>query len=133
MKIISKILSVALVLSGIMPLMAVVFSYTDQQKVMELFQLNTAPTPELQIVIVMMGAALIFASVIQFIAAVWVWNGREAGLSLSVWVGIMLLAAGVYMIAGLSKLGVADSKFYIVDLVKGVIILGLTIAARKKA
>ena len=132
MKKLTRILAVVLVISGLMPFMATVFAAVDQSKIAEMFHFTATVSPELQVTFVMMGAALIFASVIQFLAAAWVWKGKVEGLWLSSWVGIMLIAAGVYTFAVLSKFGISNPSFYAVDLIKGVLILLLTVVALKK-
>lgn len=132
MKILNRILAVVLVISGLMPFMATVFAATDQSKITGMFHFTATPSPELEVTFVMMGAALIFASVTQFLAAAWVWKGSVEGLRLSLWMGIMLIAAAVYIFASLSKFGTNDPSFYALDLVKGMLILGLTMVALKK-
>ncbi len=128
----NRILAVVLLISGLMPFMATIFAATDQSKITEIFHFTTSPSTELQVTFVMMGAALIFASVTQFLSAVWVWKNKVEGLWLSTWVGIMLIAVAVYIFAALSKLGINDPSFYSVDLIKGVLILGLSAIALRK-
>ena len=131
MKILNRILAIVLVISGLMPLMATVFAVADQKIISKMFNFTSTPTSDLRITIVMMGAALIFAGVIQFLVAIYVWKDKVEGLKLSLWVGIMLIAVAVYTFAGLSKFGIKD-PLYAVDLIKGTLILVLTLVASKK-
>ena len=134
MRILLRVLAVLLVISGLMPLMATLFAATDQSNIMEMFHFTAAPTTELQVTFVMMGSALLFTSVIQFLAATWVWKAKPAGLQLSIVVAIIMLAASSYIFAVLSGLGINDPSLYAVDAVKGVSSLALAgIALKNKA
>jgi len=132
MKIINRILAVVLVLSGLMPFMTTILAATDQSMIAEIFKFDTTLSSELQITFVMLGSALISSSIIQFLAAAWVWTGKSEGLKLSILVAIMLIIASLYIFIVLSKFGVNEPSFYAIDMVKGLLILGLTIVALRK-
>lgn len=132
MKTLMRILALVLVLSGLMPLMATFFAATDQLMIMEMFHFTGEPNPELQLTFVMLGSALIFASVIQFLAAVWVWKNKIEGVKLSIGLAIVLIASGGYIFAVLSTLGINDPSLYAPDLFKGSIILLLSVVALKR-
>ena len=132
MKIINRILAVVLVLSGLMPFMTTILVATDQSMIAEIFKFDTTLSKELQVTFTMMGSALIFASFTQFLAAVWVWSDKAEGLKLSMFAAIMLLIASFYIFIVLSKFGVNDPSFYALDMVKGLLILVLTIIALRK-
>ena len=131
MNLVSKILIAVLILSGIMPLMASYFAIFNHQKIREMFNITAASTPDLEKSTGIIGSALIFAAVIQFLAAIWIWKRKEEGYSLSLWVGYMLIGAGLYMFIFFRLHHISD-PFYLVDLVKGAVILMLTFWARKK-
>ena len=132
MKPFNRVLALVLVISGLMPFLATFFAATDQSMIIQLFHFTGPSSPELQATFVMMGAALIFASVTQFLAATWVWKGKAEGLRLSLWVALMLITAAVYSFFVLLKFGINDPSFYVVDLIKGVLILVLTLVTSKK-
>ncbi|MEQ8325348.1 MAG: hypothetical protein RID18_13540 [Cytophagales bacterium] len=132
MKITNRILAIVLVISGLIPFMNTILAATNQSMIAEIFKFNTAPSPELQLTFVMLGAAGLFASITQFLAAVWVWTGKKEGLKLSMVVGIILLSASLYIFIGLTKFGVNDPSLYAPDTIKGLLILVLTIVALRK-
>ena len=130
MKTTTKILIAVLILSGLMPLAACYFAIFDQQKIMEMFHLTASSTPDLEKTIGIVGAALVMAAIIQFLAAAWIWKRKEEGFALSHWIGIMLISMGIYMFI-FFRLHAFNDSFYIVDLVKGILILTLTIMAKR--
>jgi len=91
MKATTKILIAVLIISGLMSLIACVFAAFNQPKLMEMFHLTSASTPDLQKTIVIMGAAMIASVLIQFLAAAWIWNGKGEGLTLSLWFSFILI------------------------------------------
>ncbi len=132
MNIINRILAVVLVISGLIPFMTTILAATDQSMISEIFKFNTTPGTELQVTYVILGAASIFASFTQFLAAAWVWTGKAEGLKLSILVATMLMTASFYIFIVLSKISVNDPSLYAPDAIKGLLILALTIVALKK-
>jgi hypothetical protein len=133
MKPVNKILIALLIISGLMPSVACLFAGANQGKLMEMFHLTSAPTPDLEKTIVIMGAALLFAVIMHFLAASWIWVGQIYGLFLSCWIGITMILASAYMLVFFSQHNIDDSSLYIIDLVKGGLIFGLSVYAIKKA
>ena len=132
MKTVTKILIAVLIISGLMPLMACVFAAFNQPMLMEMFHLTSASTPDLEKTIVILGAAMIAAALIQFLAAAWIWKGKAEGLTLSLWVSFLLISAALYMFIFFIRYNINDSMLFAIDLVKGFLILALTLYVRKK-
>ena len=128
---VSKILIAVLILSGIMPLMVSYFAVFNHQKIMEMFHLTAASTPDVEKSTGIIGSAYVFAAIIQFLAAIWIWKRKDEGYALSLWVSYMLIGAGLYMFIFFRLHHFSDS-YYLVDVVKGVIIVTLTLLAKSK-
>jgi hypothetical protein len=128
-----KLLAGFLILSGIMPLMAAVFSAFNQPQIMQMFNFGAVTaTPELTKSIIIMGAAMIPGSIIQFIAAIWVWKGRPEGITLALWAGIIILMVSLYLVVAMNLHNISDPMLYSFDLAKGIIITALSLYARSK-
>ena len=132
MKTVTKILITVQIFSGLMPLAACVFAAINQKKIMEMFHISTSTSPDLEKIIVILGAAMISGALFSFLAAGWIWKGKPEGYVLSLWVSVMLISASIYMLVFFSIHNINDPLFFVIDLIKGFLILALTIVAKRK-
>jgi hypothetical protein len=131
-KIPAKILAVVLVIFGLMPAMVFVFSALDQSMMMGLFHIPPPHIPGLEKTLIIMGAMATCPAILQFVAAVMLWQGKETGFVISFWMSFILIFAAVYMFACFRLHGINDPSLFAIDFVKGVLLMAFTLYARKK-
>lgn len=135
MKTTKTILFVLLVLSGLMPLTASVFSAVAHEKIAAMFHLVAVPTPDVDKLIVIMGSAMVANSIFQFLAASWVRKGMIEGFYLAFWLGVSLMIASAYMYVFFGMYEVADASLCVIDFIKGaaIFILSMILIRERKA
>jgi hypothetical protein len=132
MNLLTKTLIGMLIISGIMPMMASLFATFNQPMLMQMMNLQTVSTPEIQKALLLLGAAMIPCSAIQFIAAAWIWKGKPQGVTLAIWVGILISAIGFYLTATMGIYNISDPMLGAMDIFKGIIITVLSYAVSGK-
>lgn len=131
MKTITKILIAVLILSGLMPLMMGTFLLFNQLKAAEMFHIGTI-TPDLDKIFLIMSVMMFTIVTFHAAAVYWIVKRKAEGLSLSLLLGFIIFISAAIMLVSFKMHGINDSMFYVIDFIKGILILLLTLAARKK-
>lgn len=131
MKLITKVLITVLIISGLMPLMSCIFAGFNQSMLFDMFGLSSELTPDMEKVLIIVGAAISTSALFQFLAASWLIKRKQEGYALAQWVGYSLILVGLYMLVFFSMHGIG-AAFYAIDLVKGALIVTLAVLGKKK-
>ena len=120
-----KLAAAALTLSGLMPVglaSLILLSPADGLAALGV----ASASDDVARLATLFAAALLAAAAVQLQAAWWIAGDRTEGLALGRLVGLTLIADGVVMVAALS-----DPTFGLIDAAKGLVLLGLVLAAER--
>lgn len=115
--------AVALLLSGLLTCVLGLRTLVDRDGMMRGFGIEPSATVGLDLLIAVLGAAILSLGLTVLLAAVWVWQGLAAGRTLG-----LLCAATLLLVAGAAWLQAGSTQVLLLDGVRGAVLLALGVA-----
>lgn len=115
--------AIALLLSGLLTCALGVRTLIDSNGMMVSFGVDPAAVVGVELLVAVLGSAVLSLGLVVLLATVWVWQGRPAGRTLA-----LLSAVTLLIVAITAWLQAGSLQVLLLDGVRGLILLGLGLA-----